>query len=948
MKKSFIFILIMASFTLISNAQLINLGDFESGELGAWGSWGAPVAVVANPNTIGNSSAQCGSLDQSGGAWNGFRIWSDNSLLSSSLTSVSVDVYMSIGGTIQLYMDNSASGAANFTNAKSNIPANTWTNLVFDISKLTAHDYKQIAFQSNVTGVILFDNIKMTGGEKVIIAQETFGIKAFDTNNTVPQASGWGSGSAWHFNWTDCLSSMTSTNGYITAGSDSSLRLNNYDETFTKPENWVKPSGNIHAHLAIRDGDAYKGSWDTLVYSNINISQSYAVTSIEFGYTRARTLSTDTLTHQSLNVEYRIDGGVWIQADMSVINPKSVYGKWDYIVIPVTISGSKLDVRFACVQPNEQIYLDDISIIGLIPSYPLMPGMITKETFGIKAFDTNNPLPQPSGWGSGSAWHFNWTDCQSSMTSTNGYITAGSDSSLRLNNYDETFTKPENWVKPSGNIHAHLAIRDGDAYKGSWDTLVYTGINIADAFSVTSIEFGYARARTLSADTLTHQSLNVEYRIDGGAWIQADMSVINPVKVYGKWDYIVMPVNLRGKVLDIRFACVQANEQIYLDDIAVIGLVQAPEGVNDFVVANVVVGKVDSPDDFTCNMNLKWDADNMMIIFDIVDDSIVNTGTSYQVDNIEVYFDMDNSKNIKWPRNGGWVASIDPSWDTNDFQFRLVPDVDFSVNNTTFKVGGIKQVYTKTETGYRFEMTFPWDSLMDGFNPEIGTQIGFDVLVSDNDATASDANRNQITFVSKTDKPYNDASLFGTLQFEGMGTFNVIPDEENPGVALNFKATADQKNVTLSWDNATDNIAVLYYNIYQGTTILKEKIYPKESGNTLLVKDLANGDYTFSIESVDNSGNISDKKASVNVTVSATSVNEMNSNVSVFPNPATNILNIRGIENIKKVEVIGISGNIARSYHGSSTINVSELTRGSYILRVYNDKEVITTRFIKD
>jgi hypothetical protein len=159
-----------------------------------------------------------------------------------------------------------------------------------------------------------------------------------------------------------------------------------------------------------------------------------------------------------------------------------------------------------------------------------------------------------------------------------------------------------------------------------------------------------------------------------------------------------------------------------------------------------------------------------MIIFDIVDDSIVNTGTSYQVDNIEVYFDMNNSKNIKWPRNGGWVASIDPSWDADNFQFRLVPDVDFSVNNKTFKVGGITQVYTKTEDGYRFKMTFPWDSLMEGFEPAIGTQIGFDVLVSDNDAVASDAHRNQITFVSKTDKPYNDASLFGTLQFEQMGS----------------------------------------------------------------------------------------------------------------------------------------------------------------------------------
>ena len=78
---------------------------------------------------------------------------------------------------------------------------------------------------------------------------------------------------------------------------------------------------------------------------------------------------------------------------------------------------------------------------------------------------------------------------------------------------------------------------------------------------------------------------------------------------------------------------------------------------------------------------MSWDSDSIYMVYDVVDDSIVNAGASYQVDNIEIYFDMDNSKNIHYPRNGGWLQPIDAAYDTNDYQLRLVPDVAFAVNN---------------------------------------------------------------------------------------------------------------------------------------------------------------------------------------------------------------------------------------------------------------------------
>lgn len=373
-------------------------------------------------------------------------------------------------------------------------------------------------------------------------------------------------------------------------------------------------------------------------------------------------------------------------------------------------------------------------------------------------------------------------------------------------------------------------------------------------------------------------------------------------------------------------------------------LVANDESNQYLIVDNLLVGKVDSPEDYTCKLKIDWNTDNVHLFLDITDDSIVSTGTSYQVDNIEVYFDMDNSKNIKWPRNGGWM-SADPTYDANDFQLRLVPGVEFSVNNS---VKGITQVYNVTENGYRFELTIPWSSLLTGFVPAVGTQIGFDILASDNDAVASDANRNQLTLVSSTPNPYNDPSLFGTLQFEDLGDFSLIADTEVPGIVSGLTAKTDKSSVTLTWENASDNIAILYYNVYQGAELLPNKVYPKETGNSLIINDLEDGDYTFYLETVDNSGNVSENKASVGVNITTVSANYLSSLLTFYPNPVVNILHIKGIEKIEKVEVVGLNGNVLKSNMGVDNIDLSGLSKGVYILKVQNVYEVVTTKFLKN
>ena len=334
------------------------------------------------------------------------------------------------------------------------------------------------------------------------------------------------------------------------------------------------------------------------------------------------------------------------------------------------------------------------------------------------------------------------------------------------------------------------------------------------------------------------------------------------------------------------------------------------------------------------------------MFFIIDDDSLVHTGTEYQIDNLEIYFDMDNSKNIKWPRNGGWMAD-DPTYDDNDYQLRLVPDSTWLNDHP---IAGSNLEFSINPGGYAFILNIAWDSLMNNFEATEGTLIGFDVLASDNDAVASDANRNQVTLNSPTTSPYNDPSLFATFELKDQGTFLLIPDEEEPAAVTNFAGTGTEEGViTLTWDPATDNIAIMTYIIIQGSNAL-DTIYGKETGNSYTVPgNFDAGNWIFKIMVTDNYGNESDVvQATVNVPepVEPENIeNEITNEFSIYPNPATSELRISGVD-VEYVELFNISGNLV-NFFNKSVINISDIENGVYKLRVYTESDIYTTRLIK-
>jgi len=74
-----------------------------------------------------------------------------------------------------------------------------------------------------------------------------------------------------------------------------------------------------------------------------------------------------------------------------------------------------------------------------------------------------------------------------------------------------------------------------------------------------------------------------------------------------------------------------------------------------------------------------------------------------------------------------------------------------------------------------------------------------------------------------------------------------------------------------------------------------------------------------------------------------------NQSITIFPNPTTNILRITPDAEIRKVEVLNILGEIVLAKENSSSnIDISNLKKGIYLVRIYNKNGMSAHKFIKE
>ena len=72
------------------------------------------------------------------------------------------------------------------------------------------------------------------------------------------------------------------------------------------------------------------------------------------------------------------------------------------------------------------------------------------------------------------------------------------------------------------------------------------------------------------------------------------------------------------------------------------------------------------------------------------------------------------------------------------------------------------------------------------------------------------------------------------------------------------------------------------------------------------------------------------------------------SNIKVYPNPASDILNIESQEEVNHIEIFDLLGKQILSFKGAKNIDVSGLQNGIYLLKINTEKGSLTEKFIKN
>ena len=87
-----------------------------------------------------------------------------------------------------------------------------------------------------------------------------------------------------------------------------------------------------------------------------------------------------------------------------------------------------------------------------------------------------------------------------------------------------------------------------------------------------------------------------------------------------------------------------------------------------------------------------------------------------------------------------------------------------------------------------------------------------------------------------------------------------------------------------------------------------------------------------------------------NIRVSdATAVEDYTSNVAVYPNPATSVLNIQCENGTESVEIFSLQGQLLQSENGDvKSMNIRNLAAGTYIVRITTGEGIINQKFVKE
>ncbi|KFC19915.1 T9SS type A sorting domain-containing protein [Chryseobacterium sp. FH1] len=155
---------------------------------------------------------------------------------------------------------------------------------------------------------------------------------------------------------------------------------------------------------------------------------------------------------------------------------------------------------------------------------------------------------------------------------------------------------------------------------------------------------------------------------------------------------------------------------------------------------------------------------------------------------------------------------------------------------------------------------------------------------------------------------------------------------------VDWTATSDQNWLGLSAIKLSKSKSALNTISGSGDSKLTLIAETNNSGNSRFASVIINGDGGVDSKTivVTQTGVLANQEAKTFVTV-------------IYPNPTSEILNIQTEQKISKIEIYDLSGKLLKSTVGSGkTIKVADLAKGLYVIKIYSDKNIIDSKFIKN
>ena len=184
-------------------------------------------------------------------------------------------------------------------------------------------------------------------------------------------------------------------------------------------------------------------------------------------------------------------------------------------------------------------------------------------------------------------------------------------------------------------------------------------------------------------------------------------------------------------------------------------------------------------------------------------------------------------------------------------------------------------------------------------------------------------------------------------------TFTTLPDDTpepcNAPTGL-IVGTITHESIAISWDNdANVNSWNIQYRPVGGTLSSATS-----TTNSYTITGLASEtEYEIQVQSDCGDGNLSEWSATVNATTTVGIENWLLSSISLYPNPAKDVINVQCTMNnvqIESIEVFDVYGKLLQTVSmtpETTSINISNLAAGMYFVRVTTEQGAVTKPFVK-